>query len=137
MLWLGDKLGEAHLAKKTTAALAAMFALIGTAAVAQIYTGPGTYQKIGPNTYGPNGTVQQSIGNNTYVTPGTGQPSAVYQHIGPMTYGSDGTTYQQVGPMNYGNNGTTSQTIGNNTFIRGQNGQTAVCQHIGAQIVCN
>lgn len=70
----------------------------GSAALGQtIYTGPGTYQQIGPYTYGPNGSTQQEIGPYTYVTPQSGQPSTSYQNIGPFTFGSDGSSHQQIG----------------------------------------
>ena len=110
----------------------------GSAAVAQtVYTGPGSYQQIGPFTYGPNGSTQQQIGQFKYVSPGYGQPQVSYQQIGPFTYGSNGSTYQQIGNFGYGNDGTTTQRIGNFTYIHTRDGRTVTCQQIGSQTYCN
>ena len=123
---------------KTIATLAAALSALGNAAVAQtVYTGPGTYQNIGPNTYGPDGSIQQHVGTMTYVTPGNGGPTQTYQHIGPNTYGSDGSTHQQIGQFGYGSDGTTTQTIGQFTYIHKPDGTTATCQQIGNQTYCN
>ena len=112
--------------------------IASSAAFAQtVYTGPGTYQQIGPFTYGPNGSTQQKIGPFTYVTPRTGQPPVSYQQIGPFTYGSNGSSSQQIGSFGYGSNGTTTQKIGNITYIHTPDGRTVACQQIGTQTYCN
>jgi hypothetical protein len=117
----------------TTVSLAA-----ASAALAQtVYTGPGTYQQIGPFTYGPNGSQQQQIGSFTYVTPGSGRPQVSYQRIGPFTYGSNGSSYQQIGNFGYGSDGTSSQRIGNFTYVHTPDGRTVTCQQIGTQTYCN
>ena len=75
----------------------------GSAAVAQtVYTGPGSYQQIGPFTYGSNGSTYQQIGNFGYGNDGT-----TTQRIGNFTYihTRDGRTVtcQQIGSQTYCN----------------------------------
>ena len=96
-----------------------------------IIQGPGVYQNLGSQTFGPNGA-QQHIGGQTFMPDGTS-----YNRIGDQTFGSDGTTFNTIGGTTFGSNGTTSQTIGGSTFISGPNGNSMVCQTIGTQTFCN
>jgi hypothetical protein len=117
-------------------ALSLALSAFGTAAQT-IYTGPGTYQRHGQFTYGPNGSTQQQIGQFTYVNPGNGVPARTYQQIGPFTYGSNGSSSQRIGQFQYGSDGTTIQQIGQFTYIHRPDGSTVTCQQIGAQTYCN
>ena len=124
----------------TRSSLMILAVLVGSssAAVGQtVYTGPGTYQQIGPYTYGPNGSTQQQIGPFNYVNPNTGQPPVNYQTIGPFTYGSNGSSHQQIGNFGYGSDGTTTQRVGDFTYIQTPSGKTVTCQQIGAQTYCD
>jgi hypothetical protein len=126
------------IVKRFVLVAAISIGFVASAATAQtVYTGPGTYQQIGPFTYGPSGSTQQQIGPYTYVTPKSGQPTVSYQQIGPYTYGSNGSSYQQIGQYGYGNDGTTTQQIGDFTYIHTPGGSTVTCQQIGMQTYCN
>jgi hypothetical protein len=95
----------------TTAILIA--ALSGIASAQTIYTGPGTYQTYGNQTYSPSG-VQQTYGNQTYT------PGGTYQTYGNQTYGPNNSTFSTYGNTTYGVTGPRHKVMGTRRTSTGQ-----------------